>query len=244
MATNDPHIKIIVDERTDEFGRRFKVTRKILTKLVKEKVFKDVAVRKTWQKFGDAQGNAPGPDISSTIVGEQVFLKLAVGKDFDLEEEIKIVDKNKQKTIQCRLCKGDHFTSKCPFKDSLQAVENLESAINASKAALGAETSGGVDESNKPSKFIPSRLRDRDDSCTLRLTNLVEETTERDLHQLCGSFGPISRIYVAKNKDTGLARGFAFVTFGSKFDAEKALKKLNGHIYGSLILKVEWSKPS
>lgn len=56
------------------------MTRKILTKLVKEKVFKVVADRKGWTKFGDAAGNPPGPDISSTIIGEQVFLKLAVGK--------------------------------------------------------------------------------------------------------------------------------------------------------------------
>ena len=26
--------------------------------------------------------------------------------------------------VACRLCKGDHFTAKCPYKDSLAGLEN------------------------------------------------------------------------------------------------------------------------
>ena len=102
---------------------------------------------------------------------------------------------------------------------------------------------------NKPGKFIPSRLRDRDrsdrdDSCTLRVTNLVEETTDFDMRELFSRFGAINRVYVGKDRETGMAKGFAYVTFCSKFDAEKAMVGLNGHRYGHLILKVEWSKPA
>ena len=27
--------------------------------------------------------------------------------------------------VVCRICKGDHFTAKCPYKDSLAGLENI-----------------------------------------------------------------------------------------------------------------------
>lgn len=37
------------------------------------------------------------------------------------------------------------------------------------------------------------------------------------------------RLLPARNPETGLSKGFAFVTYYNKKDAEKALEKLNGH---------------
>lgn len=33
------------------------------------------------------------------------------------------------KKILCRICKGDHFTTKCPYKDTLQPLEELNSVL-------------------------------------------------------------------------------------------------------------------
>ena len=30
------------------------------------------------------------------------------------------------KAVICRLCKGGHYTAKCPFKDSLAAIDNVD----------------------------------------------------------------------------------------------------------------------
>lgn len=38
------------------------------------------------------------------------------------------------------------------------------------------------------------------DDCTVRVTNLSEETKEDDLEDLFGRIGKISRIYLAKDK--------------------------------------------
>ena len=38
-----------------------------------------VAERKNWTKFGQERGNKPGPDRSTTTVGENVALKLSAG---------------------------------------------------------------------------------------------------------------------------------------------------------------------
>merc|ERR1712157_638433 len=79
---------------------------------------------------------------------------------------------------------------------------------------------------------------------TLRVTNISEDTTERDLQDLFRPFGQIARIYLAKDRETNMSRGFAYVSYVRKDDAEKAIQKLNGFGYDHLILKVEWAKPS
>ena len=56
-------------------------------------------------------------------------------------------------------------------------------------------------------------------------------------------FGPVTRIYVAFNRETGESRGFAFVNFVNKDDGERAIDKLDGYGYDSLILRVEWAAP-
>lgn len=42
-------------------------------------------------------------------------------------------------------------------------------------------------------------------------------------------FGPISRIYVAYDRERGFNRGFAFVNFVRKDDAQRAIDKLDGY---------------
>lgn len=74
------------------------------------------------------------------------------------------------------------------------------------------------------------------------MSNLPEETEEQDLRDLFVSYGRIIRIYVAKDKFTNTPKGFAFVTFNEKRDAQMAIDCVNGFGYGHLILKVEWAE--
>lgn len=48
------------------------------------------------------------------------------------------------------------------------------------------------------------------------------------MQDLFSPFGPISRIYIAYDRDTGEARGFAFVNFVYSQDAQRAIEKLDG----------------
>merc|ERR1712137_703707 len=86
--------------------------------------------------------------------------------------------------------------------------------------------------------------RRMDDLNTIRVTNISENTTEADLQDLFKPFGPISRVYLAKDKETLQSRGFAFVSFVQRSDAQRAFDKLQGYGYDHLILKLEWAKPS
>ena len=76
------------------------------------------------------------------------------------------------------------------------------------------------------------------------MTNISENTTESDLQDLFTPFGRISRVYLAKDKETFQSRGFAFVSFVNKDDAAKAMEKLQGFGYDHLILKLEWARPN
>lgn len=48
-----------------------------------------------------------------------------------------------------------------------------------------------------------------DDNATIRVTNLSEDTRETDLQELFRPFGSISRIYLAKDKNTGQSKVIA-----------------------------------
>ena len=106
-------------------------------------------------------------------------------------------------------------------------------------------------------KYVPPSMRtpggreaamqswqDDRDRNSLRVTNVSEDATEDDLRELFSKFGAVQRIYLARDRETNMSRGFCFVTYRQRRDAEVALEKLDGYGYDHLILKVEWSKPS
>jgi len=78
---------------------------------------------------------------------------------------------------------------------------------------------------------------------SVRVSNLSEDTREQDLQELFRPFGPVTRIYVAFNRETGESRGFAFVNFVNRDDGQRAIDRLDGFGYDNLILRVEWSAP-
>ncbi|KAG5616157.1 hypothetical protein H5410_015981 [Solanum commersonii] len=86
-------------------------------------------------------------------------------------------------------------------------------------------------------------MRRRNEENSVRVTNLSEDTREPDLLELFRPFGPVSRVYVAIDQKTGDSRGFGFINFVNKEDAQRAIDKLNGYGYDNLILRVEWAAP-
>ncbi len=74
------------------------------------------------------------------------------------------------------------------------------------------------------------------------MTNLSEDVRDDDVKELFRPFGHVSRVYLSKDRETGLCRGFAFVTFAMQSDAQRALEAIDGYGYDNLILHVEWSK--
>ena len=52
-----------------------------------------------------------------------------------------------------------------------------------------------------------------------------------------------ARCNVARDRYTGLCKGYAFVNFYAQDDADRVVKRLNGFAYGNMIIKVEIAKP-
>lgn len=150
----------------------------------------------------------------------------------------------------CRTCgkKGDHWTSRCPYKDLASQTEAFIDKPPTSETTV-VPTSGTGKATYVPpgmragAERVGSEMRRRNDENSVRVTNLSEDTREPDLHELFRTFGPVSRVYVAIDQKTGVSRGFGFVNFVNKEDAERAISKLNGYGYDNLILRVEWATP-
>ncbi|PKY42923.1 translation initiation factor eIF3g [Rhizophagus irregularis] len=257
--TDENGVKTIIEYKTNDDGKKVKVTRKIKKTLITERVNKVAAERKKWAKFGDERGKKAGPDLSTTSIDQQIFLKLSTtGKHAESIEES---DLNKKKAaligkkILCRICKGDHFTTKCPYKDTLQPLDELNKDLEATKEAAPVNEPVAP-ENSAGGKYIPPSMRagaksttgdsykERRDDATIRVTNLSGDTTEGDIHDLFRRFGSISRVYLARDRETNICKGFAFVSFVLRDDAAKALQAINGYGYDNLILRVEWAKSS
>jgi cold-inducible RNA-binding protein len=73
--------------------------------------------------------------------------------------------------------------------------------------------------------------------------NLNFQTTESDLRALFEPFGQIERVHIATDRDTGQARGFAFVEMANADEAKKAMESLDGKEVGGRNVKVNEARP-
>lgn len=127
-------------------------------------------------------------------MGENIIFKPSSNWRRDAKEEVTDADamknKLKDKVVKCRICNGEHFTARCPFKDTMAPVGEESAA-----ADLGAGTDVGAAASDVgglgvgKSSYVPPHMRngggaakegdrmgggkfERDDLATLRVTNV------------------------------------------------------------------------
>jgi len=207
-------------------------------------VNKNVAKRRKWAKFGDCTGLPPGPEENVTYTSlELIKLDLRPRKR---TQEADNPDISKPGLVQCRFCgETGHWTVKCPKRGQIvpqgMNKDSLPAPASSAPSGTGASSSGKYVPPSK-GKFGKDNSDAREEA-TLRVTNLSEDTTEGDLSELFRRFGNTSRIYLAKDQLTRKSRGFAFINYTDRADAQSAIDKLNGHGYDNLILQVEWAKP-
>jgi RNA recognition motif-containing protein len=73
--------------------------------------------------------------------------------------------------------------------------------------------------------------------------NMSFQTTESDLNELFKPFGQVTRVHIAMDRETGRARGFAFVEMPNDEEAAKAIAGLDGKEVGGRNIKVNEARP-
>eukprot|EP00538_Stauroneis_constricta_P013690 CAMPEP_0119556586 /NCGR_PEP_ID=MMETSP1352-20130426/8486_1 /TAXON_ID=265584 /ORGANISM="Stauroneis constricta, Strain CCMP1120" /LENGTH=329 /DNA_ID=CAMNT_0007603561 /DNA_START=50 /DNA_END=1039 /DNA_ORIENTATION=+ len=228
---------------------------KVHTKTIKEA--KGVALRRKWKPFGQALTDIKNENAqASTIQSKDDIFIEDPNADTDLQDEdpTKAIAGNLNEfwaKQQRRQLERKYDVGGEPEGDAAggagggwtQVGAGGASAVGGAASATGKyvppSARGGLSSGNA---FKPERRAD--DLNTIRVTNISESTTEADLQDLFNPFGRISRVYLAKDKETFRSRGFAFVSFVSKDDAARAMEKLQGYGYDHLILKLEWARPN
>lgn len=124
-------------------------------------------------------------------MGENIIFKPSVNWRKDAKEEKTEVgsmkDKLKDKKVKCRICNGEHFTARCPFKDTMAPVGEEGTPDLSGGIADMADGPGGL--GGGKASYVPPHLRngggtssagdrmgggkyERDDLATLRVTNV------------------------------------------------------------------------
>jgi RNA recognition motif-containing protein len=75
-------------------------------------------------------------------------------------------------------------------------------------------------------------------SSKLYVGNLSFDSTEADLKDLFGQHGSVESVAVITDRDTGRARGFAFVEMSEASAAQDAIRALDGTDFGGRSIKV------
>jgi len=234
-----------VTEYAEKDGMSVKITKRVKTKTVKKSVNRRVLERNNKiPVFGDATKENPPPAVDDEFFMElnQALKHKSIGDDEKFwEESIGI--------SEALMAMGQ--------KKKWDATAIRMGKIDEENAAKAAEAVKAPEPAPLPvsdGRYVPPSMRNvnrmeadkNKEETTLRVTNLSEDVRDGDLQQLFTPFGRLSRVFLAKYRDgdkIGQSKGFAFVTFHDRKDAEKAKAKLHGHGYDNLILQVNWAQP-
>lgn len=199
---NKDGTKTIISFRYNEAGNKVKTTRRIRLTTHREVVNPRVADRKTWAKFGQSARDPVGPAADTTSVGENIIFRPSANWKKDANDESKdananaLKDKLKDKKVKCRICNGEHFTARCPYKDTMAPVgeagaDGAAGGMGDDLGEMGARAGAGAAAVDKKGSYVPPALRgdragaaaagdrmggskfgERDDLATLRVTNV------------------------------------------------------------------------
>lgn len=257
--------RVVVDPKADP-GLEYPpmVIEEVVENIKKEttRVHRMVAKRRKWAKYGMSEFDGEGPNSSTTNMQQEdchiMFLnKRAINKQ---EEEKPVLSQeeeqelNKMRTQILQQLTLHNLTGKsigeASYQDKLGAggdpkAGGAASFMNRVRATVGADANAATEDNRPRVGGRPGRdggQRMDDEGCTVRVTNLNETVTEGDIQDLFGSVGRIRRTYLARDKRSGRAKGFAYVTYESRSDAAKAIKGLNKYTFDFLVLNVELSQ--
>ena len=235
-------------------GQKIKTTTKCRIREVRSRVPKRVAARRNLPRFGDAKAGEENVTLCSK---DLIFME---HPDDQLTEDVD--DPTLAKTLANFILKQQESKmARDSDVDGLMFNEEGELMNNQTGEDGGAKTdryiapgarfgasSGAVGGSSLENAFKDG-AKDREAENTIRVSNLTKAATEDDLRELFEPFGRVFRVSLPraermdeKGNMVKEPRGFAYIAYVNKQDAERAMERLQGYGYDHLLLKLEWAQ--
>jgi len=251
-------IKTVI-EYVERDGSTYRMTRRVKQRVNTKWINKDMIERKTMAKFGKALTNSEADERTMCVKSVEVV-------NIELTKKV-TVDLSQKDDAEDRF-----FDESLKITESLLKEKKVWTDMNKEtkeEVGVGAGEEDKVEEKKEDAaagsagKYVPPSLRGKGEGAdgkgkgkgkgggggydgvdaSLRVFNLSDDVKEGDLQDLFGQCGRLQRVFLAKDMTTFQSKGFAFITYYNKEDAQRAIDKLNGHGYDNLIMKVEWAKP-
>jgi hypothetical protein len=226
-----------------------------------------VDVRRTWARFGAAVEN----DANLTVVEKPVFLELGSIDKIEKESRDEVFD-IMARSLQAKVPEGPKgrelraFDAKAKLETTTQQTA---SSLPSSPTSMGPssmtttasgqkktwadarkERTGGAPGSSGPAMGGPSSAAatrpSGADGNVIRICNLGDDITLEEIRRIFGpdnGLGDIKRVFIAKDAE-GNRRGYAYVTYGSSVDANKAVEKMHKKAFKHVVLLVDYGTPN
>jgi translation initiation factor 3 subunit G len=244
-AQGNKVITTIIEKNGKQYKQKRTVKKRTRTRVVNKRAEER---KRNWVPFGKAIEN----DSGVTVLQEEIKFDIR-GLGPDAHEKIREIEGD----ITRMLIGDGKWMRKGARTGGLAAADMMNDGGPSTPMGMGGDDKPGR-SGNAPGVYVaPGRGkggeagpggpggRDRygDEAYTLRVTNLSESVTEDNLKTLFNRFGSLQRVFLVKDKTTKVSKGFAFVSYLHRTDAEKAMSKVHGMGHDHLILQVEWARP-
>jgi len=252
-APDKDGVKTVI-EYTERNGQTYKVTKKVKVTKMQNRTNEAIQERKKMRKFGAAQGADPKHEASMCVKEvEAVPIELTKKTGQQLATKDDAEDKFFEESLN--ITEG-LFKEKKVWAASTRPTDEPAAPAEAPAApAAPAADATAAGSATATRTYVPPSLRNQtgkgggkdsqsqQQEASLRVTNLSEDVKEGDLQDLFAQCGRLARVFLAKDMNTYQSKGFAFITYYNKEDAQRAIDRLNGHGYDNLILHVQFAKP-
>jgi len=255
-AADENGIKTVVEYKERD-GKTYKVTKRVKQTTVVKWSNPEMGQRKNMPKFGKVRQASPQEEAQHMVKSvEDVNIEVC-RKAVQLSQATDAEDKFYEEALKA--CES-MFKEKKTWSALNSENQTAKDADTAPAAPVVSAEMASLQKPGGPAKYVPPSVaraaasgkggkgdgkggKGGDEEASLRITNLSEDVKEGDLQDLFSQFGRLQRVYLAKDMVTFLSKGFAFITYYTRQDAQKAIDKLNGRGYDNLIIGVMWAKP-